>query len=252
MSAVTYDVSAAGVAQIRLARPQHSNSIDRTLARDLGAAVDHAAEDPAARVLLVTGEGDRFCGGGDLGAMLAEPDPAGYLDWLALEVDAVFRRLADLPKPVVAGVHGAVAGAGLALMLSCDVVVSGRGTRFLTAYGGVGLTPDCGASWLLPRAVGQQRALELFLTGRVLSADEALAWGLVGTVVDDGVVAERALAVAARLAEGPSWALGQARRMVREAWTTSRADSGADEARTIARAVVSDEAAGLMARFRRS
>jgi 2-(1,2-epoxy-1,2-dihydrophenyl)acetyl-CoA isomerase len=128
-------------------------------------------------------------------------------------------------------------------------VVSGRGTKFLTAYAGVGLTPDCGLSWLLPRAVGQQRALELALTGRVLTAEEARDWGLVTTVVDDAELEEQATVLAVRLATAPPFALGQARRLIRSSWTVSRAESGADEARTIARAVTTPEAQALVARF---
>jgi enoyl-CoA hydratase/carnithine racemase len=111
--------------------------------------------------------------------MVTAPDRASYVHELAATFEAGLRRLSELPVPVVAAVHGAVACAGLAVVLNCDVVIAARSTKFLMAYSAVGLTPDCGVSYLLPRAVGQQRALELALTGRTLSAEEAMAWGLV-------------------------------------------------------------------------
>jgi 2-(1,2-epoxy-1,2-dihydrophenyl)acetyl-CoA isomerase len=238
-----------GVARIALARPDVSNAVDLATATAFGAAVDRAGEDPEVRVVLVTGDGPRFCAGGDVASMAAAADPSAYLQDLADELDGALQRLGALDKPVVAAVQGAAAGAGLAVVLACDVVVSGRGTKFLTAYAGVGLTPDCGLSWLLPRAVGQQRALELALTGRVLTAEEARDWGLVTTVVDDAELEEQATVLAVRLATAPPFALGQARRLIRSSWTVSRAESGADEARTIARAVTTPEAQALVARF---
>jgi 2-(1,2-epoxy-1,2-dihydrophenyl)acetyl-CoA isomerase len=238
-----------GVARIALARPDVSNAVDLATATAFGAAVDRAGEDPEVRVVLVTGDGARFCAGGDVASMAAAADPSAYLQDLADELDGALQRLGALDKPVVAAVQGAAAGAGLAVVLACDVVVSGRGTKFLTAYAGVGLTPDCGLSWLLPRAVGQQRALELALTGRVLTAEEARDWGLVTTVVDDAELEEQATVLAVRLATAPPFALGQARRLIRSSWTVSRAESGADEARTIARAVTTPEAQALVARF---
>lgn len=164
-------------------------------------------------------------------------------------LDEALVALHDLDKPVVAAVHGAVAGAGLALMLSCDLVVAASSTRFVSAYAGVGLTPDCGLSWLLPRAVGQQRALELLLTPRAIGADEARAWGLVTEVVADHEVADRAAELADSLADGPAYALGQARRLVRRGWTQERVAAGRLEAATIARAVVTPAATERLERF---
>lgn len=245
---VRYSVT-DGVAHIALARPERSNSFDLPTAQSFGAAVDRAGADPEVRVVLLTGDGPRFCAGGDVASMAAAAEPSAYLQELADELDGALQRLGALEKPVVAAVQGAAAGAGLAVVLTADVVLSARSTKYLTAYAGVGLTPDCGLSWLLPRAVGQQRALELALTGRVLSAEEAQDWGLVTTVVDDAELEEQATALAAKLATAPPFALGQARRLIRSAWTASRAESGADEARTISRAVTTPEAQALVARF---
>lgn len=240
---------ADGVARITLARPEVSNSVDLPTARSIAAAVQAAGADDSVGVVLVDADGPRFCAGGDVASMAASDDQATYLLDLANAFDGALQQLAALEKPVVAAVQGAAAGAGLATVLACDVVVAARGTKFLTAYAGIGLTPDCGLSYLLPRAVGQQRALELALTGRVLSADEALAWGLVTEVVEPDEVLARAEAVAARLAKGPVFALGQAKRLIRTSWAQSRAESGADEAVTISRAVDTAESQALIKAF---
>ncbi len=241
-----------GVGRIELNRPAVSNAVDLPTAHELESIIERAASDVSVRAVLMTGAGKRFCAGGDVATMVAAPDRAAYVLALARALDGALQKLAALDKPTVAAVQGAVAGAGLAVMLSCDVIVAAQSTRFVTAYSGVGLTPDCGVSYLLPRAIGQQRALALALTNRALSAREALEWGLVTEVVDDAGVAERAAAVAAELAAGPSFALGQAKRLIRSSWEMSRAEVGADEARTISDAVSTEDASRLLASRLRS
>lgn len=238
---------AQGVAHLELNRPRAANAFDLETAREFATAVDAAAADADVRAVLVTGAGPRFCAGGDVSSFVAASDPPAYVGQLATELDAAFRALAEMEKPVVAAVHGAVAGAGLALMLSSDVIVSAPATRFVFAYPSIGFTPDCGVSYLLPRAVGQQRALSFALTGKPLTASEALEWGLVSEVADDA--AARARELAAGFAVGPSTALGQVRRLMRQGWEMSRAETGAEEARTIAEMVKGPEAQRLIAGF---
>jgi 2-(1,2-epoxy-1,2-dihydrophenyl)acetyl-CoA isomerase len=238
-----------GVAHIELNRPDAANAVDLDTATAFGEAVDAAAADDAVRAVLLTGAGKRFCAGGDVASFVAADDQPAYLLELAGVLDGVLQRLAAMPKPVVVRVQGAVAGAGLAVMLSGDLVVAGESTRFVTAYAGIGLTPDCGLSWLLPRAVGQQRAAEMLLAGRALTAAEAVEWGLVTRSVGDEAALAEAGALAARLATRPAYALGQAKRLVRESWASSRAETGADEARTIAAAVSGEEAQSLIQAF---
>jgi 2-(1,2-epoxy-1,2-dihydrophenyl)acetyl-CoA isomerase len=157
--------------------------------------------------------------------MVTAPDRASYVHELAATFEAGLRRLSELPVPVVAAVHGAVAGAGLAVVLNCDVVIAARSTKFLMAYSAVALTPDCGVSYLLPRAVGQQRALELALTGRTLSAEEAMAWGLVAQVAQDEDVLRRATEVVTQVAHAATSALGEAKRLIRSSWESTRSES---------------------------
>lgn len=237
-----------GVAHLELTRPEQANSFDLPTAEAFRDAVAAIEADDTARVVVLTGAGPRFCAGGDVASFAAADDPPAYIRELADVLDDAMQRLAALPRPVVAGVHGAVAGAGLSVMLGADVVVAHRATKFVTAYAGIGLTPDIGLSWLLPRAIGQQRALQLLLMGTVLDGPTALDWGLVTELVDDDA-AGRALEVGRGLASRVPGAVGQARRLVRGSWSATRAETGADEAATIAARVTTDEAQRLIQGF---
>ncbi|WP_110182243.1 enoyl-CoA hydratase/isomerase family protein [Nocardioides solisilvae] len=243
---VSYAVT-DGVAHLELDRPDAANAFDLATTRELADAVGRAAADPEVRAVLVTGAGPRFCAGGDVASFASAEDQPAYIHQLALELDAAFRALATTEKPVVAAVQGAVAGAGLALMLSCDVIVSDPATKFVFAYPGIGFTPDCGASYLLPRAMGQQRALAFALLGRPATADEAVDWGLVTEVHADPATRARELATA--LASGPATALGHVRRLLRQSWEMSRTETGVEEARTITEMVRGAEAQALIEKF---
>ena len=239
-----------GVAHIRLNRPDAANALNLPAAQQLRAAAVRAGEDDEVRAVLVTGAGSRFCAGGDVRSFVEADDQAAYLRELATEADAATTAIAALEKPVVAAVHGAVAGAGLALMLSCDVVVAASGTKFVFAYPSIGLTPDCGLSYLLPRAIGQQRALTFALSGKPVDAVQALEWGLVSEVAENAeTAAARGREVAAGFATGPYRALGQVRRLLRAGWELDRAATGAEEARTISDMVTGAEAQVLISEF---
>ena len=242
-------LAADAVAHIALSRPEASNSFDLATAKALRAAVAKADADASVRAILLTGDGPRFCAGGDLPWAMSQPDPSAALLVLADELDGAFQALSASPKPVVAAVQGAAAGAGLALVVAADIVVAAEGTKFLAAYGAVGLTPDCGLSWHLPRVVGQQRALDLALTGRPVSAAEALDWGLVSRVVAADSVESTAADLAARIAAGSGFASSQTKRLMRTSWDTSREAAGADEGRTISAAIATPEAQALVSAF---
>jgi 2-(1,2-epoxy-1,2-dihydrophenyl)acetyl-CoA isomerase len=240
-----------GVAVVTLNRPECANALDLALVEALDAAVTRVASEAECRVMLLLGAGARFCAGGDIAAMAAAPDRGAFLGGLADAAHDVMRRIDALEVPVVAGVHGAAAGAGLALALAADLVVAGESTRFVSGYTAIGLTPDCGTSWLLPRAVGVGRALELTLTNRPLSADEAREWGIVTRVVPDAEVASQALSVAASLASGPATALGRTRRLLRGSFTRSLSEAMDVESASIARSGDGPEAGALIAAFAR-
>jgi 2-(1,2-epoxy-1,2-dihydrophenyl)acetyl-CoA isomerase len=238
-----------GVAVVTLNRPDAANALDHDLVASLGRAVDRVAEDPACRVLLLLGAGPRFCAGGDIGEMATADDRGSFLGGLADAAHAVVRRIVGLEVPVVAGVQGAAAGAGLALTLAADLVVAGESTWFVSGYTAIGLTPDCGTSWLLPRVVGTGRALELTLTNRALSSAEARDWGIVTRVCPDADVAAEARALAGSLAGGPASAFGRTRRLVRQSATSSFEDALDAERSAIARSGAGPEAGALIDAF---
>lgn len=213
---------AGGTATIRLPRP----ALDAELAGDLREAVTAVAEDASVRAVLLLGTGPRFTVGGDIELMTATaPDRLPVLMRRLLDdYHLALRRLAELDVPVVAGVRGAAAGGGLGLMCVADAVVAAADAVFAVGHCALGLTPDGGATWFLPRLLGTRRAQELVLLGRTLTAAEALEWGLVTRLVPAADVDAEATALATRLAAGPTRALGGARRLL---WQSLHTDLGA-------------------------
>lgn len=207
-----------GVAVVSLARPERGNAIDLTLASELSAALGDAISDATVRAILLRGTGRDFCVGGDVKAFAAvdEGDASRAVHELADAFHASIELVWRSPVPVVAAAQGHAAGAGVSLLAASDIVIAGRSARFVLAYAGVGLTPDGGASWTLPRLLGLRRALELALLDRALSSAEASDWGLVTSVVDDDLIDREARETARRLAAGPTGALGTVRRLMRE------------------------------------
>ncbi|GGM64341.1 hypothetical protein GCM10007977_077290 [Dactylosporangium sucinum] len=199
--------------------------------------------------MLLSGAGKLFCGGGDLRSMRAAADRGAYVRQLVDAAHAAVRELAALAKPVVVSVHGPAAGAGLSLLLLSDIVLAAPSASFTTAYTSVGLTPDCGQSWMLPRVIGLRRALDLTLIPRRLSAEEALELGIVSRVVDAESLTAEAHAVAERLAHGPAAALGAARWLLRAGFAEGFAEHLDREADAIARRAASDEAGTLISEF---
>ena len=208
-----------GLASVTLDRPDASNTIDHALARELLAVTETILGRDDVRAVLLAGEGDRFCAGGDLAEFAAEDDLAGHLRAVTEALHPAIANLTALDAPVVAAVQGSAAGAGLGLVAAADLVVAGESAKFVMAYTGVGLTPDGSSSWFLPRLVGHRRALELTLTNRVLDAAQALDWGIVTRVVPDDDVRASARELAERLAVGPTKAFGAAKRLLAESWT---------------------------------
>ena len=215
-----------GVARIELNRPDAANSINVELARELNAAVGRLAADPGAvRAVLLTGAGARFCAGGDVSAFATAGGSASeLLGQITTALHPAIQQLVALDAPVVAAVQGSAAGAGFGLALASDFVIATRSAKFVVAFTGVGLSPDSSSSWFLPRIVGLRRSLELTLTNRVLSAEEAEEWGIVTQVVDDDRLMSTAIELVERLAQGPTKALGRAARLLREGLGRSLAE----------------------------
>jgi 2-(1,2-epoxy-1,2-dihydrophenyl)acetyl-CoA isomerase len=217
-STIKADLADDGVATLTLARPEAGNSIDLQLARDLNDVTTAWAVDKRVRAVLITGEGKNFCVGGDLKGFATQENLPAYLTDVTTYLHAANSRLMRLDAPVVAAVQGSAAGAGMSLAASADIVITGASSRYVMAYTAIGLTPDGSGTWSLPRIVGLRRALELALTNRPLTADEAVAEGLATRVVPDEDVQSEALAVARTLAAGPTGAFGAAKRLLRDSF----------------------------------
>jgi 2-(1,2-epoxy-1,2-dihydrophenyl)acetyl-CoA isomerase len=215
--AVLLDV-ADGVATIALNRPKVYNALDTELAERLHDALICCDEDVAVRAVLVTGRGAAFCAGGDIGEMLEAAGSEGhagtFLKTLAAELHAAIATMAHMPKPVIAAVNGAAAGAGFSLALAADLVLAADTARFTVAYTAIALAPDGGSTFLLPRLIGAKRAFELMCSNRPLSAAEAQGLGIVNQVFPAADFAARAREFAVTLARGPTVALGHAKRLL--------------------------------------
>jgi 2-(1,2-epoxy-1,2-dihydrophenyl)acetyl-CoA isomerase len=217
--------------RITLDRPDAGNALTPALAEGLRGAFTGRPE--ATRAVLVLGNGRRFCVGGDVRSFAGAEDLGGFVGRLAHDWHAALRLMLDCPVPIVAGVQGAVAGAGVGLLGVCDVVVCARSTTIRPAYGALGFSPDGGSSWALTRALGAPRALELMLTNGSLTAAEAHLHGLVGRLVDDADLRDAAVALAHRIADGPIRAMVRTRGLVRSAATRTLDEQLDDEARLI-------------------
>lgn len=193
-----------GAARLTLNRPAAANAINLDLAAALAAATGRVRADPSVRVVFLTGSGSRFCAGGDVRGFVGVGAQLGdYLGELLGVLHPAIADLAAIEVPVVAAVQGSAAGAGISLLAAADLVVAAAGTRFVLAYTSLGLVPDGGSTWTLPRLVGPRRALDLALTNRTLDAAEALAWGLVTRVVPDEELIDHSERLVAELVGGP-------------------------------------------------
>jgi 2-(1,2-epoxy-1,2-dihydrophenyl)acetyl-CoA isomerase len=216
MSAPSVQVESRGaVAVVTINRPDVSNTLNLQTAMDLLAAAMTCGRNPDVRAVVLTGAGRNFCFGGDLRGMLNKGKGAdAYLRELTTYLHEAISHFARMDAPLIAAVNGTAAGAGVGLVAMADLALCAESSKFNLAYTGVGLTPDAGTSFLLPRAIGTKRAMELFLLNRSLSAAEALSWGLVNTVVADDQLMNEAMKLGERLANGATRAFGRTKRLV--------------------------------------
>lgn len=232
-----------GVAYITLNREDAANAINLEMGRDLMLAALHCDEDPGVRAVLIRAKGKIFCAGGDLGSFSSAGEGMpGLLKELTTYLHAAISRFARMSAPVVAAVHGSAAGAGFSLACASDLLVCAESAKFTLAYTRVGLTPDGSSTYYLPRLIGTRRALELMLTNRVLSSQEALAWGLVNRVVADDQLAQESEGLARQLATGPTLAFGGVKQLLLSSANESLETQMEHEARAIADAARSSDA----------
>jgi 2-(1,2-epoxy-1,2-dihydrophenyl)acetyl-CoA isomerase len=204
------------VARITLNRPDRLNSFTAHMHEELRDALANLGE---ARVLVLTGAGRGFCAGQDLNDRAVAP---GQVVDLGTTVETswnpLVRTLTALPQPVIARVNGVAAGAGANIALACDIVVAARSAKFIQSFSAIGLIPDSGGTWVLPRVVGQARALGLALTGEPLSAENAEEWGMIWKSVDDEDLDASVDAIAKKLASLPPLGLAEIKKMIRSSW----------------------------------
>ena len=216
----TIQFEPAAIARITLNRPDRLNSFTAHMHEELRDALAHLGD---ARVLVLTGAGRGFCAGQDLNdrAVASEEHPVD----LGLTVETcwnpLIRTLTRLPQPVIARVNGVAAGAGANVALACDIVAAAKSAKFIQSFSAIGLIPDSGGTWALPRLVGQARALGLALTGEPLPADKAAEWGLIWKAVEDDALDAEVDAIANKLAALPPLGLAAIKHMIRSSWQYS-------------------------------
>lgn len=240
-----------GVATLRLNRPHQGNAINEEMAEDLAEAASRIVEAPGVRAVMICSAGPNFTMGGDV-SLFAGTAPEQLPHKLRRMIDAyhlAIERLTSMDAPVVAAVRGAAAGGGLGLLYVADIVIAAADARFALGYGALGLTSDGGNTWFLPRMIGLRRAQELFLLNSRLSAQDALAHGLVSRLMPDDAVEVEAAGIAAKLAAGPTRAFGSMRRMLRQSFETSLSEQLLAETNSIVVAAGTNDAREGVAAF---
>lgn len=206
----------AGIARLTLNRPDRLNSFTVQMHEEVA---DALARLEGARVLVLTGAGRGFCAGQDLNDRAVAPGQSVDLgESVEKRYNPLIRTLAGLPFPVIARVNGVAAGAGANIALACDIVIAAKSAKFIQSFASIGLIPDSGGTWVLPRLVGQARALGLALTAEPLPAEKAEEWGLIWKAVEDEQLDGEVDALAERFASAPTRGLAAIKRMIRESW----------------------------------
>jgi 2-(1,2-epoxy-1,2-dihydrophenyl)acetyl-CoA isomerase len=208
-----------GIARLTLNRPDRLNSFTVQMHEEVSDALSKLE---GARVLVLTGAGRGFCAGQDLNDRAVAPGESVDLgDSVERYYNPLIRTLTSLPFPVIARVNGVAAGAGANIALACDIVIAGKSAKFIQSFANIGLIPDSGGTWVLPRLVGQARALGLALTAEALPAEKAAEWGMIWKAVEDEALDGEVDALAARFAAAPTRGLAAIKRMIRESWEHS-------------------------------
>jgi len=210
---------ADGVLALTLNRPDKLNSFNEEMHRALRAEIERAHADTAIRAVLLTGAGRAFCAGQDLGdrdpRKATEPPDLGHT--IETFYNPLLRLIRSLDKPVICAVNGVAAGAGANVALACDIVLAAKSAKFIQAFARIGLVPDSGGTWSLPRLLGEARAKALALTAEPLPAETAAQWGMIWRAVDDDQLMPEATALAKKLAAGPTFGLGLTKRAIQAA-----------------------------------
>ncbi len=209
-----------GAARLTLNRPDRLNSFTVLMHGEIAEALTKVESDKSVRMLFITGAGRGFCAGQDLNDRAVAPGSAPDLGQsVEQRYNPLIRRLTSLPMPVVCAVNGVAAGAGASLAFAADIVIAARSAKFIMSFANIGLVPDSGSSWALPRLAGQARALGLALTGDPLPAETAAEWGLIWKCVDDEKLVEESNALILKFAAAPTRGLAETKKLIRTAFT---------------------------------
>jgi len=219
MDLIIYKTEEA-VAKIILNRPDKFNSINRPMALQMQEALDTAANDKSIRAIYITGEGKAFCAGQDLTEAI-DPDGPGIRKIVEEHYNPIIKKIRSVEKPVVCGVSGVAAGAGANIVLACDVVIAAVSATFIQAFSKIGLIPDSGGTFILPRLIGWQRASALMMLGDKVTAADALQMGMVYKVVENEKLQEEAMAVATTLSQMPTKGIGLTKRLLNQSFFNS-------------------------------
>ncbi|KCZ94242.1 2-(1,2-epoxy-1,2-dihydrophenyl)acetyl-CoA isomerase PaaG [Hyphomonas johnsonii] len=214
-----------GAYRLTLNRPERLNSFNACMHEEVRDVLTRIESDPGARVLLITGAGRGFCAGQDLGDRDVNAGPLDLSQGPEKDYNPLIRRLTALALPVVCAVNGVAAGAGVNIAAACDIVVAKKSAKFVQAFSAIGLVPDAGGSWHLPRLMGQARALGFTLLNQKLSAEQAAEYGLIWRAIDDAVFDEEVATIVDGLARAPTFGLGQAKKAIRDSWAATLDES---------------------------
>jgi len=212
-----------GIMQIRFNRPDKFNSFNREMAMQMQSALDEAQDDPAIRAVYITGSGKSFCAGQDLSEAI-DPQGPGIKRIVDEHYNPIIQRIRNLQKPVVCAVNGVAAGAGANIALACDIVIAAVSASFIQAFSKIGLVPDSGGTFFLPRLVGFQRASALMMLGDKVSASEAHAMGMVYKVADDNHLQDESMAIATILAGMPTKGIALTKQLLNASYSNTLDD----------------------------
>ena len=216
MKLETLDFSISNnIATITLNRPENANALNPTMAKELSDVAIECDENKDVRAVIIEGSGKMFCAGGDLKAFSDAGDSApALIKQMAGDLHIAISRFSRMDAPTIAAINGTAAGAGFSIAISADVVISTKSAKFVMAYTNAGLSPDGSSTYFLPRRIGDRRARELMLTNRVLSAEEALDWGLINKIVDQKNLSTTTRELAEEFASGPTLAYGKVKNLL--------------------------------------
>ena len=216
MKLETLDFSISNkIATITLNRPENANALNPIMAKELSNMAIECDENKDIRAVIIEGSGKMFCAGGDLKAFSDAGDSApALIKQMAGDLHIAISRFSRMDAPTIAAINGTAAGAGFSIAISADVVISNKSAKFVMAYTNAGLSPDGSSTYFLPRRIGDRRARELMLTNRVLSAEEALDWGLINKIVDQKNLSTTTRELAEEFASGPTLAYGKVKNLL--------------------------------------